>query len=288
LSLDAEKGELFVAVANPSPDLSASLRPGDNRYTNSVVVLDVRTGKLLWYKQTVPNDSHDWDLTQVSPLFRANVGGRECRLVAAVGKDGILRSVDRDNHEVLYSTPVTTIKNADVPVTKEGVMACPGTLGGVEWNGPALHPELNLLYVNAVDWCTKFTSVEKMRHIPGHLYMGGLLELADKSQGWLTAIEASSGQIKWKYQSKRPMVAAVTATKGNVVFTGELTGDFLALDARDGNVLYRFNTGGGIGGGVVTYQEAGKQYVAVMSGRPSPLWVNEIAGAPTVFLFALP
>ena len=158
----------------------------------------------------------------------------------------------------------------------------------MEWNGPALHPELNLLYVNAVDWCGKFTSAEKARHIPGHLYMGGTVEFADESQGWLTAIEASTGEVKWKYQSKRPMVAAVTTTKGNVVFTGELTGDFLALDARDGKVLYRFNTGGGIGGGVVTYQEAGKQYVAVMSGRPSPLWVSEIAGAPTVFLFALP
>ena len=107
-------------------------------------------------------------------------------------------------------------------------------------------------------------------------------------QGWLTDVDASTGAVKWKYQSKRPMISAVTATKGNVVFTGELTGDFLAMDARDGNVLYRFNTGGGIGGGVVTYQEAGKQYVAVMSGKPSSFWVDEIAGAPTVFLFALP
>jgi alcohol dehydrogenase (cytochrome c) len=287
-SLDTERGELFVAVTNPAPDYPANLRPGDNRYTNSVVVLDVRTGKLLWYKQTVPNDSHDWDLTQVSPLFRANVGGRESRLVATVGKDGILRSLDRDTHEVVYSTAVTTIKNADVPVTTAGVVACPGALGGVEWNGPALQRELNLLYVNAVDWCSKFTSAETVRHIPGRLYMGGKADFAAESQGWLTAIEASTGAVKWKYQSKRPIVAAVTVTKGNVVFTGELTGDFLALDARDGKVLYRFNTGGGIGGGVVTYQEAGKQYVAVMSGRPSRFWVSEISGAPTVFLFALP
>jgi glucose dehydrogenase len=76
---------------------------------------------------------------------------------------------------------------------------------------------------------------------------------------WLTAVDASTGAVKWKYQSKRPMVSAVTATKGDVVFTGELTVDFLALDARDGKVLYRFNTGGGIGG-VVTYEEGGKQY----------------------------
>jgi len=287
-TLDAVKGELFVAVTNPAPDLAAKLRPGDNRYTNSAVVLDVRTGKLLWYKQMVPNDSHDWDLTQVSPLFHATVGGRESSLLATVGKDGILRAVDRANHEVVYSSAVTTIRNADVPVTERGVVACPGVLGGVEWNGPALNPELNMLFVNAVDWCSRFTSAEAVRHIPGRIYMGGTIEFEPEAQGWITALDGATGAVKWKYRSKRPMVSAVTATKGNLVFTGELTGDFLALDARDGKVLYRFNTGGGIGGGVVTYEEAGKQYVAVMSGRPSPFWASEIAGAPTVFLFALP
>ena len=287
-SLSAEHGELFVAVTNPAPDFAAALRPGDNRYTNSVVVLDIRTGKLLWYKQTVPNDSHDWDLTQVSPLFNAKINGHRSRLVTAVGKDGILRAIDRDSHEVVYSTTVTTLRNTDVPVTREGVTACPGLLGGVEWNGPALNRELNMLYVNAVDWCTKYTLAEKMRHIPGRIYVGGSYEFEAASQGWLTAIDASTGKVKWKYRSKRPLVSAVTTTRGKLVFTGELTGDFLALDARDGKELYRFNTGGAIGGGVVTYEQAGKQYVAVMSGRPSPFWIDSIAGAPTVFLFALP
>jgi alcohol dehydrogenase (cytochrome c) len=287
-TLDAEKGELFVAVTNPAPDLPANLRPGDNRYTNSVVVLDVHTGKLLWYKQMVPNDSHDWDLTQVSPLFRAKVGGREAQLLATVGKEGILRTIDRDNHEVVYSTPVTTIKNAETPVTKEGTEACPGSLGGVEWNGPALNRELNMLYVNAVDWCAKFTSAETVRHIPGRMYMGGTVKFGAESQGWLTAIDASTGAVKWKYQSKWPLLSALTATKGNVIFTGELAGDFLALDARDGKVLYQFNTGGAIAAGVVTYEEGGKQYVAVMSGKPSPFWGSAVSGVPTVFLFALP
>jgi alcohol dehydrogenase (cytochrome c) len=287
-SLDPEKGELFVAVTNPAPDLPANLRPGDNRYTNSLVVLDVHTGKLLWYRQTVRNDSHDWDLTQASPLFRSKVNDREISLVATVGKDGILRAVNRADHEVVYSTPVTTITNAEVAASPEGEVTCPGVLGGVEWNGPALNRELNILFVNAVDWCSKFTSAETVRHIPGRMYMGGTVEFGAESQGWLTALDASTGTVKWKYQSKRPMVAAVTTTKGNVVFTGELTGDFLVLDARDGKVLYRFNTGGGIGGGVVTYEEAGKQYVAVMSGKPSPFWVSEMVGAPTAFLFALP
>jgi alcohol dehydrogenase (cytochrome c) len=288
LSLDVKNGELFVAVGNPAPDFAANLRPGENLYTNSVVVLDIHTGKLLWYKQTLANDAHDWDMSQVSPLFQEKINGRDARLVATVGKDGILRTIDRDSHEVLYATPVTTIKNADVPLTREGVVVCPGSFGGVEWNGPALNPGLNMLYVNAVDWCYKFTLADTVRHIPGRVYLGGTILAMPESAGWLTAVDASTGKIKWKYHSKRPMVGAVTTTSGDVVFTGELTGDFLVLDARDGKELYRFNTGGGIGGGIVTYKEAGKQYVAVMSGKPSRFWINDIVGAPTVFLFALP
>jgi alcohol dehydrogenase (cytochrome c) len=287
-SLDADRAELFIAVTNPAPDLAANLRPGDNLYTNSVLALDVHSGKLLWYRQMVPNDSHDWDLTQVSPLFEGKVGGHDSRLLITAGKDGFLRTLDRDSHDVLYATAVTTIANADQPVTPEGVRVCPGTLGGVEWNGPALDRELNVLYVNAVDWCETMASATTVRHVPGREYMGGTDDMEKVSRGWLTAIDALTGATMWKYESKRPMVSAVTATKGHVIFTGELTGDFLAFDARNGKELYRFNTGGAIGGGVITYRESDKQYVAVMSGRPSSFWVDDIAGSPTVFLFALP
>lgn len=287
-SLDPVRGELFVAVTNPAPDHPSDLRAGDNLYTNSVLALDVHSGKLLWYRQMVRNDSHDWDLTQVSPLLDAKIGGRDARLLVTVGKDGFLRTVDRDSHGVLYTTAVTTISNADVPLTPEGVHVCPGVLGGVEWNGPALDRELQLFYVNAVDWCERMSARPTPRFVPGRDYMGGDDDQDKESRGWLTAIDALTGSIVWKYESKRPMVAAVTATKGHVVFTGELTGDFLAFDARNGKELYRFNTGGGIGGGVVTYKEGGRQYVAVMSGRPSPFWVGDTYGSPTVFLFALP
>jgi alcohol dehydrogenase (cytochrome c) len=159
---------------------------------------------------------------------------------------------------------------------------------GVEWNGPAFNPAANLLYVGAVDWCATFYSSETVRHVPGRLYFGGTVQSDESSQGWITALDASTGQVRWRYRSPRPIVAAVTTTSGDVVFTGELTGDFLVLDARSGDVLYRFNTGGGIGGGIVTYEIGGKQYVAVMSGRPSPFWIDQNPGAPTVFLFALP
>jgi alcohol dehydrogenase (cytochrome c) len=289
-SLDPQKGELFVAVTNPAPDLPATLRPGDNLYTNSMIALDVRTGKLLWHKQMVANDSHDYDLTQVSPLFKTKINGRESSLVATAGKDGMLRVVDRNSREVVYKTAITTLENADVPVTNKPVHACPGVYGGVEWNGPAYHPGTNMLYVGAVDWCSTFVADDEYQSKDQGKgsFFGGSAKMDKNQQGWITAVDASTGKVSWKYKSPRPIVGAVTATAGNLLLAGELTGDFTVFHAKTGDVLYRFNTGGPIGGGIVTYELGGKQYIAIASGRPSRFWIDQNPGAPTMFIFALP
>ena len=108
----------------------------------------------------------------------------------------------------------------------------------------------------------------------------------DQAKGWLTAIDASTGKVRWKNAWKTPLVAGVVATRGGVLFTGDMNNDFLALDASSGKVLYRFNTGGSIGGGVVSYELDGKQYVAVMSGVVSGFFGG--TGLPTVIVFGLP
>lgn len=159
-AIDAARGLLHVAATNPAPDFPQELRGGTNLYTNSALALDLRTGKLVWYDQMVPNDDHDWDLTQIAPLYRATVDGRPRDLMATVGKDGILRVVDRETRQRLFATPVTTVENADAEVTREGTHACPGVLGGVEWNGPAYHPGANVLVTPAVDWCYTFFEAE--------------------------------------------------------------------------------------------------------------------------------
>jgi alcohol dehydrogenase (cytochrome c) len=289
-SLDAVSGDLHIAVTNPAPDLPIHLRQGANLYTNSIVTLDARSGKLRWYRQLIANDSHDWDVTHASPLYAATIDGKARRIVATAGKDGMLRGIDRDTKEVVYEAAITTRENADIPVGLTPIRACPGVLGGVEWNGPAYNPGTNMLYTPAVDWCTTFTAFEQVRHIPGKLYMGGTTQMDSpaKAQGWITAVDGTTGEVKWRHRSPRPMVAAVTSTAGGVLFSGELTGDFVTLNARTGEVLYRFNTGGPMGGGVVTYDVAGKQYVAVASGSPSNFWVLGNPGAPTLVVFSLP
>ena len=146
-------------------------------------------------------------------------------------RTGKLRAIDRESHERLYEAAVATRTNIDAPITTAGTHPCAGILGGVEWNGPAFNARSNLLYVPAVDWCATFTRAEEVRFIPGATYLSGLYKVDSTSQGWVTVVDASTGAIKWRYRSPRPMVAGVTTSAGGVVMTGELTGDFLVLDA---------------------------------------------------------
>ena len=289
LSFDAEKGVIFVPVGNPAPDFYREVRPGTNLYTDSVVALDVKTGKLLWYKQFVANDMHDWDLSQVSPIFHASVNGKQRNLMAVSGKDGLLRMLDRDTREVLYEMPITTRQNADAEPSVTGTHICPGLLGGMEWNGPAYNPRTNTLFVATVDWCGTFKKHDKPPEfaLNAHYYGGSVdPDPRDKAKGWLQAIDAATGNVRWRNQWPTPLVAGVTVTSGGVLFTGDLNNDFLVIDVRDGKTLYRFNTGGSIGGGVISYELGGKQYVATTSGVVSGFFGG--SGTSAVIVFALP
>jgi alcohol dehydrogenase (cytochrome c) len=285
MSLDVAKGELYVAVTNPAPDMASHLRPGANLYTNSIVALDVRTGRLRWYEQLVPNDARDWDLTQVSPLYRGTVRGKERNLVVTAGKDGMLNIIDRDSHERLASAAVTTRLNTEGPIPKQGQRVCPGYLGGVEWNGPALNPGTNLLYVPAVDLCMTLVPDDSVKFTSGEMYIGGKITPDSTSQGWLTAVDASDGSIRWRYRSPSPMVGAVVTTAGGLVFAGEQTGDLIAFDAASGRELYRMYTGAGIFGGMVTYAVGGTQYLATTTGGGSMTFGR--SGSPTIVVFSL-
>ena len=286
LSLDAARGELYVPVTNPAPDFPAHLRPGKNLYTNAIVALDARTGALRWYDQLVPSDDKDYDLTQVSPLYSTEVGGKRRNLVATGGKDGVVRILDRDTHERLHETPIGAHLNERAPITREGTHYCPGALGGIQWNGPAWHPGTNSLFVPTVEWCTTARLSDTVQLVPGRNYLGGTAAMDSASSGLLSAIDASNGSIRWQYRSPWPMVAGVTTTAGGLVLAGELNGDLIAFDAATGRELYRFATGGSMAGGVITYAVDGRQYVAAVSGRGSAYFGGK--GVPSVYVFTLP
>ena len=282
-SLDTEAKLLLVPVGNAAPDYNADPRPGANLYTNSLVALDSETGAIKWWHQLRGANDKDLDTTVVAALDTP--GG--LHLAAAAGKDGVLHVVDRTNGALRFKVPVTNQKNLDEPLTAAGVAYCPG--GAILNNGPAYSPATNLVYINSQDWCNVGFK-RPAKYIAGIQYDGGTgrRDPLDESFGWTTAVDATSGDIKWRYRSPQgiPMLGAVTPTAGNVVFTGDTAGYFLVFNATSGDVLYRFNTGGVLGGGVATYSVKGRQFVAVMSGNTS-FHPYKAAGAATVLIFGL-
>lgn len=266
-TLDPETGELFVPVANPSPDYLPDARPGDDLYTNSIVVLDARNGALKWYYQFGRSDGFDYDLAAAPMLFKDEAGHAR---VAAGSKDGFLYVLDRDTHALVSKTAITTIQAPPTPPTPQGVFACPGSSGGVEWNGPAFHPALNLLYVGSVDWCSTFTS-GPAAFKPPLIYLGTAPQFSAASEktGWVYAVDGATGKVRWRYHAGSPVLSGVTPTAGGVLLSGESAGNLLVFDARSGRLLKKENLGGSMGGGIVTYRIAGKQFVATTAGNVS-------------------
>ncbi len=282
-TLDISAGEVFVPVGNPAPDLQPDKRPGENLYTDSLVVLGAHTGKLKWYHQLLSNDGQDLDLG-AAPVLYYNEKGE--RMVAFGSKDGYVYAINRETLQRVFKTQVTTIKNAGVAPTAEGIEVCPGPLGGVEWNGPALDKQNGTLVVGSVDWCATLATPEEFRYQPGQFALAGTFEFHDSSTGWLHALDASTGEVRWKRQTAGPQVAGITPTAGGVIFSGDMAGNFFALDSETGKTLYETKVTGGLAGGVITYMRDAKQYVAFVSGNVSRLTFGD-AGSPTLNIYTL-
>jgi len=290
-TLDISSGELFVPVGSPAPIFLPDLRPGDNLFTDSFIVLDARTGALKWWYQLVPNDTHDLDLAAAPMLY---INSRGERVVAAAGKDGYVHVVEQRTHHLLFKTAVTTIENEHGRPSETETRFCPSSWGGTEWNGPALDPSLKTIFVGAVDWCLL---VKLVGDPNGLIFQPGsppadttvLKTRSDPDRpasGWLTAIDSDTGQVKWQYHDTAPIVAGVTPTAAGIVFTGDVAGNFLVFNSTTGRLLYKKNTGGGLSGGVITYVIDDKQYVAFTSGNGSRTFYGS-PSPPSLIIMAL-
>ena len=289
-SLDPAAGLLYVPGGNPSPDFVKELRPGENLFTNSVVVLDARTGAYRRHFSLVPEDFHDWDVSAAPTLVRTR-GGRA--LMVAAPKDGMLYGHDLTTGKRLYETAITRRENTQAPLTKEGTRFCPGTQGGSEWNGPAYSPDTNLLYSGTVDWCStvKIADTDKVASVAyGQPWSGsgdeknlfGSVDPKEQWGGWIHAVDADSGRIRWKFRTPAPVLAAVTPTGGGLVFAADMNGTAYAFDASSGKVLWRAQVDGAAGGGVITYAIDGIQRVAFVAGMNSPIWPVDKKSAKVV------
>jgi PQQ-dependent dehydrogenase (methanol/ethanol family) len=295
-TLDPKTGQLFVPGGNPAPDFAIGAREGENLYTDSVVVLDAKTGDYKYHFKLVPKDWHDWDVSN-PPVLIKTTGGKQLMVVAP--KDGYLYGFDRADNRALYHVPVTQVE--DVATTFSPGLAvhfCPGAVGGAEWNSPAYDPRTNLILVGEVDWCDTVTpkDVNELRSVPLGQPWAGMATwnpfwmfgregpTVGHWAGWVYAVDADTGVWKWRLKSNYPIVGAVTPTAGGVVFFGDVGGNFYALDADNGQKLWGQELGGAIGGGVITYTANGAQKVAVATGFTHIAWPTKIVTAKIAVL----
>ncbi len=282
-SIDEKTGELFVSVDNPAPAFAGQSRAGDNLFTDSLVALDARTGRLRWHVQLLKHDRRDYGASAPAVLMSV----RDRSLIAQGSKDGHLYIIDRRTHRVVSRTAVTTVSDGDAEPTPQGTVVCPGISGGFLYNSPSFDPRTDVLISGTVDWCsTLYLDPAPPTYAPRQEFAGGRQEHVGAGSGWVTSISAATGKVLWTFHTAAPVFAAVTSTAGGVTFTGDHAGRLYAFRTADGALLWEQKTAGSIAGGVITYQNGSRQYLAVTSGKGA-LSPVAAAGPPTIIIFGL-
>jgi alcohol dehydrogenase (cytochrome c) len=273
-TFDAETNLLYVGTGNPAPDFDGEVREGDNLYTDSIIAVDVDSGQIRWHYQCTPHDVWDYDSIAECILFEQE--GR--KLLGHFDKNGYFFVVDRTNGELVQITPfVDRIDwgaiTRDGQVTrrrypeKEGepVHFYPGPAGAKEWTHASYSPKTGLFYVPVQD--VGATATRRRREFKESIpYWGAGVQVdAEDMTGSISAFDGS-GEEKWRWRNELPMCASTLATGGDLVFAGEPSGEFNALDARTGEQLWQFQCGSGHHSSPSTYTVDGRQYVAVPVG----------------------
>jgi PQQ-dependent dehydrogenase (methanol/ethanol family) len=285
-SASADGKIIYWPIGNPHPDTDGDERAGSNLYTDSDVALDAATGKLLWYFQYTPHDLHDWDANQPVVLVDATWKGQPRKLLLHANRNGFLYVLDRTDGKPLLATKmVDTLNWASgidpqtflpdlLPANEtslEGVVGCPAVRGATNWYSTAYSPATNLYYVMTVEDCTLYRKAEDGGY-------GRYLDPAHPAQKILRAFNIETGKVVWQISLPGPVqsnYAGVLSTAGGLLFFGESSGGFAAVDAKTGKYLWHYETNHAMKASPMTYEVDGKQYVAIASG-------------PNVLSFALP
>ena len=276
-SYDPATNTTFWTTGNPSPSNRGIGRAGDNLYADTLLALDPDTGKMKWYFQFTKHDEYDYDATQVPVMIDQG----EKHLIAQANRNGFFYLIDRTTGKLIFSNPYAKVTWSDskdangVPVarkeaapTPEGNPVCPGAAGATNWMSPTYDPQTQLFYVTAREQCDVI-STSPQPFEEGHAYYGSAYFPNDDTApfwGALRAIDPLTGKLKWEVKHVSPTWSGVLSTAGGLVFSGDAEGNFMALDAATGKILWHFQCGASVYSSPMSFAIDGKQYVAVAAG----------------------
>ena len=291
-SYDPELNLLYWPTGNPWPDFYGGDRPGDNLYSDCVLALDADTGKMKWFFQFVPHDTHDWDANEQPVLLDAEFQGRPRKLLIQANRNGFYYVLDRTNGQFLLAEPfvkqlnwATGIDSKGRPIpapnmdpSPGGTRVCPSVHGATNFWAPSLNPALGLLYVVALEQCeVYYSSAQKPAPNSGFRGTGHTENPSEPGQFFLRALEVSTGKVRWEFAMPGParMWAGTVSTAGGIVFTADDDGDLVAVDAGTGKDLWHFYMGSNLHASPMTFSAGGRQYITMAAG-------------PNIFTFGLP
>jgi alcohol dehydrogenase (cytochrome c) len=278
---DPELNLLFWGTGNPNPVMDGETRPGDNLYTCSIVALNPDTGKLQWAFQTSPHDVHDYDATQTPMIVDADFHGVPRKLLIQASRNGYFFVLDRTNGKSLLSVPFESINwssgvdskgrpvgRPDKYPNAEGTLVEPDARGSTNWRSPSFDPDTGLVYVSSVRSFSLYyhmTSGKPEGYAGKDLYMW--------AHSTLRAIDYQTGKTRWEYDlGPETGNAGVITTAGGVVFTADVHGNLLALDAATGNLLWHAYAGAPVGSSPMTYELDGRQYFVIGAHSVLSAW----------------
>ena len=278
---DPDLNLIYWGTGNPGPDWNGDVRGGDNLYSDCILALDADKGTLKWYFQFTPHDVHDWDATEVPVLVEGEVRGKKRKLVVFPNRNGFYYVLDRVTGEYLLGKPYvkqTWAKGLDDsgrPIrlpntfpTLEGVKVWPSVAGANNWYSPSYSPKTSLLYVAARESGALYFYGEA-EHKPGERFDGGGFRAipGEEEYGAVRAYNPANGQMAWEYKLFTPPWAGLLSTAGDLVFGATNEGQFFALQAATGKLLWRFTGGGAARSNPMSYLSDGKQYIAMAMGN---------------------
>jgi alcohol dehydrogenase (cytochrome c) len=280
-SYDPDTHLYIFGTGNPTPAYTVG-REGDNLYTCSLVAVNVDTGKMAWYYQTSPHDTHDWDSTQTPILVDATINGRAAKLVLQATRNGYFFTIDRVTGEHVVTSKfgqaanwAKGLDNKGAPLrdpakdaTIAGSLVSPTNGGITNWPPPAFSPDTGLFYVPEHNGYAMYYLNDPDPR--GSMGLGGKTEVAVGSLGnFLTAIDYKTGQIAWRHPY--PSVGAggggtgLLTTAGKLLFAGDGSGNVVAFDPATGKPLWHSHIGN-LSNAPETYQLDGHQYLLVATG----------------------
>jgi alcohol dehydrogenase (cytochrome c) len=279
---DPELNLLYWTTSNPAPDFDGGVRPGDDLYTNCVLALDPDTGKLRWYFQFTPHDLFDYDATETPVLVDADYQGHPRKLILQANRNGFVYVLDRTDGKFLSALRFVDKLNwakeigADgrpvltgIHPTPEGAQICPGFSGATNWYAPSYSPATHLLYFLALEDCGSYV-FKREAFTPGHtLYATGVRRsLPGERQKILLAYNLDTNSMQWRYPQigEGDSSSGTLSTAGGLVFFGDDSESFEAVEASSGKPLWHFTTGQRFHASPMSYAIAGKQYVAIAAG----------------------